>query len=84
MLEDIGTASDHVDDAKLLIHDANIIKRDEAIAAAYNQVNNMRLLPFDKQTFVLLVVAVLLPMIPLLGTTIPLKDIMMKLGELLF
>jgi len=84
LLEDIGTASDHVDDAKLLIHDANIIKRDEAIAAAYNQVNNMRLLPFDKQTFVLLVVAVLLPMIPLLGTTIPLKDIMMKLGELLF
>ena len=51
------------------------------IATAYGHVNDMILIPFDMKGFAVLVVAALLPMIPLLGTAIPLKEILAKLGE---
>jgi hypothetical protein len=52
-------------------------------AICYGHINEMRLIPFDTKAFAILVVAALLPMLPLLGTAIPLKEIFMKLGELL-
>ena len=53
------------------------------LATAYEHVNDMRVVPFDMNGFVVLVVAALFPMLPLVGTVIPLKEIMAKLGELL-
>ena len=41
----------------------------------------MRLIPFDKKAVGVLLVAALLPMLPLVGTAIPLKEILSKLGE---
>jgi hypothetical protein len=54
-----------------------------AIATCYEHVERMRLLPFDSKAFVVLVLAALLPMLPLVGTAIPLREIITKLGELL-
>jgi hypothetical protein len=54
-----------------------------AIAACYDHIDRMWLAPFDTKAFAVLVLAALLPMIPLLGTEIPLQEIFMKLGELL-
>lgn len=54
-----------------------------AIATCYEHIDRMRLVPFDTKAFALLVVAALLPMLPLVGTAIPLQEIFMKLGELL-
>src|SRR5260221_1945498 len=51
-----------------------------AIAACYEHVDRMWLAPFDTKSFAVLVLAALLPMIPLLGTAIPLQEIFMKLG----
>jgi hypothetical protein len=53
------------------------------IGTIYEHVERMRLLPFDKQALIILVSAAVLPMIPLLGTAIPLKEILSKLGEFL-
>ncbi len=53
------------------------------IATCYEHVDRMWLLPFDTKAFAVLVLAALLPMVPLLGTQIPLREIFMKLGELL-
>jgi hypothetical protein len=53
------------------------------IATCYEHVSEMRLIPFDTKAFVVLAIAALLPMIPLVGTAIPLNEIFMKLGELL-
>ena len=43
----------------------------------------MQLVPFDKKAVLVLVVATLIPMIPLLGTAVPLREILSKLGEFL-
>jgi hypothetical protein len=53
------------------------------IATVYGHANDMLLIPFDFKGFAVLVAAALLPMIPLLATAIPLKEILAKLGELL-
>jgi hypothetical protein len=53
------------------------------IATCYEHVSEMRLIPFDAKAFVVLALAALVPMIPLVGTAIPLNEIFMKLGELL-
>ena len=47
----------------------------------YEHVERMQLIPFDKKAVFVLIVAALIPMIPLVGTTIPLKEILSKLGE---
>lgn len=54
-----------------------------AMATCYGHINEMRLIPFDTKAFAVLAMAALVPMLPLLGTAIPLKEIFMKLGELL-
>ena len=43
----------------------------------------MLLMPFDKKASMVLVLAALLPMIPLLGTSVPLGDILKALGKFL-
>jgi hypothetical protein len=48
---------------------------------AYEHVEKMQLIPFDKKALAVLVLATLIPMIPLLGTAIPLAEILSKLGE---
>ena len=53
------------------------------IATCYEHINDMRLLPFDSKAFAVLAMAALLPMLPLIGTAIPLQEIVAKLGELL-
>jgi hypothetical protein len=53
------------------------------IAAGFEHANEMRTLAWDKKTFVLLIVASLLPMIPLIGTQIPISEILKKLAEVL-
>jgi hypothetical protein len=53
------------------------------LATAYEHVNDMRVVPFDMNGFIVLVVAALFPLLPLVGTVIPLKEILAKLGELL-
>ena len=53
------------------------------IATAYSHVNEMLVIPFDTKGFAVLVAAALLPMLPLVGTAIPLTEILSKLGELL-
>lgn len=54
-----------------------------AIATCYEHVDRMWLLPFDTKAFAVLVIASLLPMIPLIGTAVPLQEIFMKLGGML-
>ncbi len=49
----------------------------------YEHVQRMQLVPFEKQAVLLLVTAALIPMIPLVGTAIPLQEILAKLGEFL-
>ncbi|MFO0885338.1 MAG: hypothetical protein U0894_14315 [Pirellulales bacterium] len=51
-------------------------------ATAYEHVDRMWLLPLDVKACVTLFLAILIPMIPLLGTAIPLNEIFMKLMEL--
>lgn len=53
------------------------------IATCYEHVERMWPIPFDVKAFAILVLSALLPMIPLVGTKIPLDEIFMKLGELL-
>lgn len=53
------------------------------IATCYEHVNEMWLIPFDMKAFTVLAISTLLPMVPLLGTEVPLQEIIMKLGELL-
>jgi hypothetical protein len=52
-----------------------------AAGVVYEHVERMRLIPFEKQAVFVLIVAALIPMIPLVGTTIPLREILSKLGE---
>jgi hypothetical protein len=53
------------------------------LAMAYEHVERMQLIPWDKKALVVLVVAALIPMIPLVGTAIPFTEILSKLGEFL-
>jgi hypothetical protein len=53
------------------------------IATVYEHVNRMQVIPFDKKAAIALVMAALIPMIPLVGTAIPLTEILSKLAELL-
>ena len=48
---------------------------------AYEHVEQMQLIPLDKKALVVLALAALLPMLPLVGTAIPLAEILSKLGE---
>jgi hypothetical protein len=52
-----------------------------AIGTIYEHVERMQLIPFDRKAVLVLVVAALIPMIPLVGSAIPLKEILSKLGE---
>ena len=51
------------------------------IAAVYERVDGMQLLPWDKKALILLVAAALIPMIPLLGTVVALTEILSMLGR---
>jgi hypothetical protein len=51
------------------------------IAIAFEHVERMKLIPWDKKALIVLVLAALVPMIPLVGTAIPLTEILAKLGE---
>jgi hypothetical protein len=53
------------------------------IAGAFEHVERMQLMPFDKKALIVLVLAALIPMIPLLGTVIPLTEILSTLGKFL-
>jgi hypothetical protein len=53
------------------------------IAVAYDHVERMQIVPLDKKALGVLATAALLPMIPLVGTAIPLKEIVSKLAELM-
>jgi hypothetical protein len=55
-----------------------------AIATVFEHVDRMQLIPLDKKALVVLIMAVLIPMIPLVGTAIPLQEILAKLAELMF
>ena len=41
----------------------------------------MQLVPFDKKALIVLLAAILIPMVPLLGTVIGLTDIVSMLGK---
>jgi hypothetical protein len=53
------------------------------IAQIYEHVDRMQLIPFDKKAVIVLLVAALIPMVPLLGTTVALSEIMSMLGKLM-
>lgn len=53
------------------------------IATAYDHVDEMRLILFDTKAATVLALASVLPMLPLIGTAIPIQEIVAKLGELL-
>jgi hypothetical protein len=54
-----------------------------AISRAFEHVDRMYLIPFDKKASLILVIAALLPMVALLGTAVPLGEILKTLGEFL-
>jgi hypothetical protein len=53
------------------------------MAICYEHVDRMRLCPFDTKAFAVLILSALVPMIPLIGTAVPLQEIFAKLAELL-
>lgn len=53
------------------------------IATCYGHINEMWPIPFDTKAFAVLVLSALLPLVPLVGTQIPLQEIFAKLGEML-
>jgi hypothetical protein len=53
------------------------------IANVFEHVDRMQLIPWDKKALAVLVAAALIPMIPLVGTAIPLTEILSKLAELM-
>ena len=53
------------------------------IATCYEHINDMRLIPFDSKALAVVALAAMCPMLPLIGTAVPLREIFMKLGELL-
>jgi hypothetical protein len=54
-----------------------------SIAQVFEHVDSMQLIPFDKKALVVLIVAALIPMVPLVGTAIPFTEILSKLAELM-
>ena len=52
-----------------------------ALAEAFDHVERMQLIPFDRMALVVLVLAALIPMIPLLGTVVGLTEILSMLGK---
>ncbi len=54
-----------------------------AISRAFEHIDRMFLMPFDKKATLVLVLAATLPMVPLLGTSVSLGEIMKALGEFL-
>jgi hypothetical protein len=53
------------------------------IGTVYEHVERMQLIPFDRKALLVLITAALIPMVPLVGTAIPLQEILSKLGEFL-
>lgn len=53
------------------------------IATAYDHVNEMGFIPLDMKSVSTLAIASAVPMLPLIGTEIPIAEILAKLGELL-
>jgi hypothetical protein len=53
------------------------------VGLVYEHVERMQLVPFDRKAVLVLVTAALIPMIPLIGTAVPLQEILSKLGEFL-
>jgi hypothetical protein len=53
------------------------------IGIVYEHVERMQLIPSDKKALLVLIAAALIPMIPLVGTAIPLGEILSKLAEFL-
>jgi hypothetical protein len=53
------------------------------IGTVYEHVERMQLVPFDRKALGVLIAAALIPMIPLVGTAIPIQEILSKLGEFL-
>lgn len=53
------------------------------VAMCYEHVDRMRLIPFDMKACVVLILAILVPLIPVLGTEIPFTEIFSKLAELM-
>jgi hypothetical protein len=53
------------------------------VATAYEHVERMRLVPFDEKALAVSVVAVLVPIVPLVATQLPLAEIFGKLAELM-
>ncbi len=53
------------------------------IASAYEHVNDMWPVPFDTKGFGILIVASILPLIPLVATEVPLQEILKKLAEMM-
>jgi hypothetical protein len=53
------------------------------VAIIYKHVEEMQLIPFDKKAVIVLLVAILIPMIPLLGTVIGLTEILSMLAKFL-
>jgi hypothetical protein len=51
------------------------------IAQVFEHVDRMQLVPFDKKAVVVLLVSALIPMVPLLGTTVALSEIVSMLGK---
>jgi hypothetical protein len=51
------------------------------IATPYDHIREMRMVPFDSKSFMIVAIAAALPMLPLVGTEIPLQEILSKLGE---
>jgi hypothetical protein len=51
------------------------------LGIVYEHVERMQIMPFDKKAAVVIILAALIPMIPLVGTAIPLMEILSKLGE---
>jgi hypothetical protein len=54
-----------------------------SIAECYDHIDRMWPILFDTKAVAVLVLAALLPMVPLVATKVPLTEIFMKLGEML-
>ena len=50
------------------------------LGVVYEHLKLMQIIPFDKQAAAVLIVAALIPMIPLVGTAIPLAEILVEAG----
>jgi hypothetical protein len=67
---------------------ASLLDRPDASSLAdlgtiYEHAQEMRVIPFDKHAVIVLALAAIIPMIPLVGTAIPIQEILSKLGEFL-